>query len=674
MASSARSRNLSFTAASALACWGGAAAATYLVRWWKRHRLQVREREVLQAGGLLPAARNVVHALELRATHPRTRTRVALVSCDEGDAGQEYTWADYYEEARAFAAALTTSLEHPERKGVAIHAFNCPEWFFCAMGALAAGWTVSGIYLTNTYNQAVHILKTSEVQVLVIETEEMLNTTYRTLFQDFPTGLTVVLLSPGSNFKATDRVVSYADFVRPKNGTTTTGAKPPLPAPRDLSSDAVASLVYTSGTTGNPKAVELTLHNLERVCTIMHARIPLSEEDVIISYLPLSHIAAMGIDLFQTIFCGARVHFADADALRGTLKDSLLKVRPTLFFGVPRVWEKLAAAMQTAAAAQYQKPVSGTVLKAVGSMAKVVGGAWWSYTTPEIVRCALLVVPYTFFKVAAFKKIRRKCGLDRCQLLYTGAAPLPADTLHYLRSVDMPLLEVFGMSESAGAIAVCGPTDAIRPLGACGRALAGGTLTIGADDGEIIWSGDNNMKGYKGLPAATAAVMKKGNALHTGDLGRVDKNGQLFITGRKKDIIITAGGENVAPIPIEENFMSLLAGSAGHVVLIGDQRKFLTLLVGPTENGQAPTEEQMTEALRVYNESLAMSRAQRVQKAHILDIPFSVDSGDLTPTMKLKRNVVVQKYAAEIENMYTTTSSLVGYSSMDVGSLLRETS
>ena len=141
--------------------------------------------------------------------------------------------------------------------------------------------------------------------------------------------------------------------------------------------------------------------------------------------------------------------------------------------------------MQTAAAASYSKPVSGAILKTIGSAAKRVGAAWWNYQTPELIRC-LLVLPFGFFKVLAFGKIRRKCGLDRCQFLYTGAAPLPADTLNYLRSVDLPLLEVYGMSESAGAIAVCGPTDAIRPAGTCGRALGDGTLTIGDTDGEII--------------------------------------------------------------------------------------------------------------------------------------------------------------------------------------------
>lgn len=667
--------NLSLAAAAttALGCWGGAVVVTYFWRVAHRRALQAREQNVLEKGGLLPTAENVVHALQWRATHPATQNVTALVS---HDGVTSFTWKEYYHQVVQFAVALQ-SLNGGVRSGspatppsVAIHAFNCPSWFFCALGALAAGGSVSGIYLTNTYPQALHILHTSAVQVLVVESEQLLTTTYAKLLDDFPSGLTVVVLQPGATFKSSATVVSYNDFVKSHSKQATTPAALET-EPKDLSKDQVASLVYTSGTTGNPKAVELTLDNIYHVCTMMHARIPLSQKDVIISYLPLSHIAAMGIDLFQTIFCGATVHFANDQALRGTLKDTLLRVRPTLFFGVPRVWEKLAQAMQKAAAAQYEKPVSGRFAKAIGSAAKWVGSAWWSYQTPEWVRCSLLLVPYRFFQVLAFKKIRRKCGLDKCQLLYTGAAPLPTDTLNYLRSVDMPLLEVFGMSETTGAICVCGPTDAIRPLGACGRALAGGTLTISAVDGEIIWIGANNMKGYKGLPAATAAVLKHGNALHTGDLGRVDKNGQLFITGRKKDIIITAGGENVAPIPIEESFMSLLSGTAGHVVLIGDQRKFLTILVAPTENGITPTEAQMTKALQIYNDTLAMSRAQRVQKAHVVDKTFSVDSGDLTPTMKLKRNVVIQKYAAEIEAMYSQTSGLIGYSSMDVGSLIK---
>lgn len=429
--------------------------------------------------------------------------------------------------------------------------------------------------------------------------------------------------------------------------------------------------VYTSGTTGNPKAVELTHKNVYTVCAMMHARIPLDETTSVVSYLPLSHIAAMGIDIYSSLFCGATVHFADSNALKGSLKDTLLRVRPTLFFGVPRVWEKMASAMQSAAAKSYAKPVSGVILKSIGSAAKSIGKLWWSSDTPELVRCGLLLLPFSFFKILAYKKVRKACGLDRCRLLFTGAAPLSADTMWYLRSLDMPLLEVFGMSESTGAIAVCGPNDFARPMGACGQALPNGTLTIAKEDSEILWKGDNNMLGYKGLPAATKeALNPETRNLHTGDLGRVDQNGYCFIVGRKKDLIITAGGENVAPAPIEETFLSLLQGKAGHVVLIGDQRKFLTILIAPTETGAVPTPDQVEAALKEYNADHAKSRAQRVQKAHVLELPLEVSTGDLTPTMKVKRSHVVEKFADVINAMYEDGSTkLVGYSSMNIGNL-----
>jgi len=429
--------------------------------------------------------------------------------------------------------------------------------------------------------------------------------------------------------------------------------------------------VYTSGTTGNPKAVELTHENVYTVCAMMHARIPLDETTKVVSYLPLSHIAAMGIDIYSSLFCGASVHFADSNALRGSLKDTLLRVRPTLFFGVPRVWEKMAAAMQAAAAKSYSKPVSGVILKSIGSAAKSVGRLWWNAQTPELVRCGFLLLPFSFFKVLAYKKVRKGCGLDRCRLLFTGAAPLSADTMWYLRSLDMPLLEVFGMSESTGAIAVCGPNDFDRPLGACGKALPMGRLTIAEEDDEILWNGNNNMLGYKGQPDATKAALNPDtDNLHTGDLGRVDKDGYCFIVGRKKDLIITAGGENVAPTPIEETFMSLLQGNAGHVVLIGDQRKYLTILIAPTEGGDMPTPEQVETAMKEYNANHAKSRAQRVQKAHVLELPLDVQTGELTPTMKVKRAHVVDKFATVVNAMYDDGSTkLVGYSSMNIGNL-----
>jgi long-chain-fatty-acid--CoA ligase ACSBG len=629
----------------------------------KKRRVERREEQVAADGGLLPQARNAVHALEIRAL--QTPDKVALT---DANGTTSYTWKEYYHQVQQFGRALLASEKErstsdDEQLGVAVHAFNEPRWFFSALGALAAGWTVSGIYLTNTYDQAAHVLRTSNVQVLVLENRELLDTVYQNVFKDFST-LTVVLLQGGDE-NPSSRTPSYQAFV-----SKSVNVK--MPPPAELPDDAVASLVYTSGTTGNPKAVELTHKNITSVCAMMHARIPLDEHTRVVSYLPLSHIAAMGIDLFSSLYCGAHVYFADSNALKGSLKDTLLRVRPTLFFGVPRVWQKMEFAMQSAAAKSYSKRITGPVLKAIGSAAKTVGGLWWNYNTPEVIRCGILAIPFAFFKTIAYKKVRRGCGLDRCKLLYTGAAPLPADTINYLRSLDMPLLEVFGMSESTGAIAVCGPNDLLRPVGACGRALPLGTLEIAKSDGEIIWKGDNNMIGYKGLPAATQATLPSSTGkLHTGDIGMIDDLGYLYITGRKKDLLITAGGENVAPTPIEEQILSLIGtGNAGHVVLIGDARKFLSMLVAPCENGTIPPAGVVENALQEYNSGYAMSRAQKVQKAHVLELPFQVSTGELTPTMKVKRAAIVTKFRKEIETMYSEDSAkLVGYSSMNIGTI-----
>jgi long-subunit acyl-CoA synthetase (AMP-forming) len=340
---------------------------------------------------------------------------------------------------------------------------------------------------------------------------------------------------------------------------------------------------------------------------------------------------------------------------------------PFFAAGVPRVWEKMAASFKKAAQKSYDKPVSGPVLETIGSLAKAVGGVWYSPETPELVR-SLLVIPFGFFKALAYRKVRRASGLDRATFLFTGAAPLPMDTVNYLRSLDMPLLEVFGMSESCGAIAVSGPNDTIRPAGSCGPALPLGNLVI-APDGEVLWSGDNTMRAYKGLPEATAAAVdSKTLQLRTGDLGTVDSHGYLKITGRKKDLIITAGGENIAPVPIEETIMGLLDGAAGHVLLIGDHRKFLTILVAPNEDTrQEIKSESVEKAIAAYNSSFAQSRAQRVQKAHVVASPFTVATGELTPTLKAKRSVIVDKYSKEIDTLYSDGAlKLVGYSSMNI--------
>mmetsp|Transcript_35412 Transcript_35412/g.119895 ORF Transcript_35412/g.119895 Transcript_35412/m.119895 type:complete len:669 (-) Transcript_35412:69-2075(-) len=538
------------------------------------------------------------------------------------------TFAERAARADALGNALASyGVERGDR--VAVISKNREEFVATMYGAYAAGAAHVPMYEQQKPEEWEYILNDSEAKVVFVSTAALLPSAREAARKYGKKVLCFEDLEAGSEHNFAEAL----DYGATLDGAAAAAQRP---AAADL-----ASLIYTSGTTGNPKAVELTHESARSVCEMMHARIPLNESTVLVSYLPLSHIAALGIDVYSAIFCGATVHFADADALRGSLKTTLLAARPTLFFGVPRVWEKMAAAMQATAAKTY---ATSKAKQVIGTAAKAVGAAWWDPATPEVARGAL-ALPMGLFKVLAFKKIRKACGLDRCELLYTGAAPLSAATADYLKSVDMPLLEVFGMSESCGAIAVSGPLDGARPAGSCGRPLPNGHCEI-APDGEVLWRGGNVMRGYAGRAEATAAALDDGY-LRTGDLGEL-VGGFLRITGRKKDLIITAGGENVAPAPVEERFCDALGG---HAVLVGDRRKFLSLLLAPPEGGAAPAPDAVKAALDAYN-AAAMSRAQRVQKVSVLPAPFSVETEELTPTMKLKRAFVIAKYQSQVDDMY----------------------
>eukprot|EP00636_Phaeomonas_parva_P015083 CAMPEP_0118862318 /NCGR_PEP_ID=MMETSP1163-20130328/7555_1 /TAXON_ID=124430 /ORGANISM="Phaeomonas parva, Strain CCMP2877" /LENGTH=658 /DNA_ID=CAMNT_0006796209 /DNA_START=112 /DNA_END=2088 /DNA_ORIENTATION=+ len=642
----------------------GAAAAAALV---VSYALKPRRRPTPQPetpAPKMPEARTVVEALALRAEGPN-KHKAAL----QPVGAPAVTWAQYFEHVQGFSRALR-AVGMPEvgagpgpLPGVAVHAFNCPEWFYAALGAMLGRWTVSGIYNTNTYDQAAHILRTSDVRVLIIQDAEMYHATYeQQLHADFPEVLAVVIADPAGSLPARREVMTYAAFVA-------TGVGEATPAVRELRDDDVASLVYTSGTTGNPKAVVCTHANLRVVVAMAHGMVPLNEKTRVISYLPLSHIAAQAIDLYQALYSGSLVVFATKDALKGALKQTLVDTKPTLFFGVPRVYEKMRAGMLKAAAEKYSKPGIGPVLKAIGDVAKWTATMWHSAGAAdgpgEWVRVPLAPL-YYLSKALVYSKVKKAMGLERCGLLYTGAAPLRQDTQRYFRSLDMPLLEVYGMSESTGCMACSSVNDPPRPMGSCGRALPGCEIVI-ADDGEICCRGGNVMPGYLKNEDASAEMVDASGLLHTGDVGRVDEDGWLFITGRKKELLITDGGENVAPVPIEDAILKAteaqgLSEEVGHVMLIGDQRKCLMCLFALSEDadpalrGDRTIAQKLTRAIEAYNTLHAKSRAQKVQNFAVVDA-FIVPTGELTPTMKMKRGFIERKYAEVIDGLYMSAAA-----------------
>uniref|UniRef100_A0A3P8WG75 Long-chain-fatty-acid--CoA ligase ACSBG2 n=1 Tax=Cynoglossus semilaevis TaxID=244447 RepID=A0A3P8WG75_CYNSE len=440
------------------------------------------------------------------------------------------------------------------------------------------------------------------------------------------------------------------------------------------------TLIYTSGTTGQPKGVMLSHDNLTWTALSVSRHTKLNRanqnQEVFVSYLPLSHIAAQMVDIWIALKVGAVTYFAQPDALKGSLVNTLQEARPTAILGVPRVWEKMQEKMKAKGAR------SCTVAKMVVAWAKGVG------LRNNIIKMDLHEpITYYIAKKLIFKRVRSALGLDRCTKCFTGAAPISRDTLEFFLSLDIPLYELYGMSECSGPHTISIPT-AFR-ITSCGKEIPGCKTKLYNPDqegiGEICFWGRHVFMGYLNMAKMTQEAVDADGWLHSGDLGKQDRNGFLYITGRIKELIITAGGENIPPVPIEDAVKEVVP-LISNAMLIGDRKKFLSMLLtvkcqvnaesGEPEDDLTPEAVQfcrsfgsnatkvseiaggrdqavnkaIQEGINRVNEK-ATSNAQRIQKWTILDHDFSMIGGELGPTMKLKRPVVMNMYKDKIEEM-----------------------
>jgi long-subunit acyl-CoA synthetase (AMP-forming) len=415
----------------------------------------------------------------------------------------------------------------------------------------------------------------------------------------------------------------------------------------------VATLIYTSGTTGTPKAVQLTHDNLDFTRKTYDAAMNVrGDDDHLVSYLPLSHIAEQTLTLHGHLANGHVVSFCPKLELLPTV---LQEVRPTIFFAVPRVWERIEARMREAGAS------APWVMRKVGAWARSVGlraGKARFEGRP-------LPRSYPIAKRLVFDRVRKRLGLDRCKIIVSGAAKLPVSTLEYFLSLDLPIHEVYGMSENC-AMTTLNVPGATR-IGTVGRALPGVEMRIAAD-GEILVRGKHVFSGYLRDDAATAEAIDAEGWLHTGDVGEVDADGYLRITDRKKDLLKTSGGKFVAPAHVEGKLGGI--PGVGQAVLIGEGRKTCIALIALDPEGAPKVAEQLGIADRslpslakdpVYRKWLAervaevnggLAGYESVKDFEVLPVAFSVDSGELTPTLKLKRKVVAERYADAIEAVY----------------------
>jgi long-chain acyl-CoA synthetase len=549
---------------------------------------------------------------------------------------QATTWQTYATQVRTAARALI-ALGFPRGGKVAILGFNRPEWVILDHAAMMAGGAAAGIYTTCSPDEVQYIVHHSEAHVVLVEDAGQLAKVMQR--RDQCPLLRSIVMMRGAQASG-EGVLSWDEFNRKADATPDSELDARLDA---LDPEALATLIYTSGTTGPPKGVMLSHANLSWTSQLLidtgGGKV---DGDASLSYLPLSHIAEQMGTIHMPATAGSTVWFAESI---DKLADNLKEARPTVFFGVPRVWEKFHAVL------------SARLGEVTGGKRKLVDWARKVCTEVNARRDrgdaipALLQLQYALANRLVIAKLKLALGFDRARVLSSGAAPIAPDVLAFFASIDLPIREIYGQSEDTG------PTSYNLPgrtrIGSVGPPLPGLEVKI-AEDGEILIRGPNVFMGYYKEPQATDETLRDG-WLCSGDLGAIDKDGFLTITGRKKEIIITAGGKNIAPKNIEAALKE--SPLIGEAIVIGDRKKFLSALItvddavarklADASAVRAAVQKQIDQV----NETLA--RVEQIKKFTILPRPFSIDAGEMTPTMKLKRKVISQRYETEINAMYT---------------------
>ncbi len=562
------------------------------------------------------------------------------------------TWSEYAENVRKVAASLLSfGLRHQEN--VAVLGENRPEWLYTSLGIMAAGGATTGIYPTSSPEQILYLLDHSEARVIFVENEEQLEKVLPILPQTKVERM-VVWDAKGLWGFEDPRVVFHEDFE--KEGDALRIAEPgrleetlARVAPEDT-----AMIIYTSGTTGNPKGAMIShgsaLFMSEALIDANGARI----DDDLISYLPLAHIYENLGSVLQHLRVGYIVNFVES---LDTLFQNLREVSPTYFASVPRIWEKLASTIEL-------RMADATLLKrSLYRLAVRVGRRWEEARGKGPVPAGLRLARFLTYW-AVFEPLKRRIGFDRARLAFSGAAPASPDLFGYFQALGIPLVEGYGMTESTGVIAVNRPD---RPLvGTVGEPLPGIEVTL-AEDGEILTRGAHVFKGYFKDPEQTARTIDAEGWLHTGDVGNwVD--GRLQIIDRKKDLIITAGGKNIAPAYLENKlkFSSYIQDA----VVVGDRRKFVVALILIDEDNVTKfaqdnrlpfaTFAELTQAAEIQKliaqevdqVNRTLSQVESIKKFALLPRRFYEEEGDVTPTKKVKRRNLEVRYAELIESLY----------------------
>ena len=564
------------------------------------------------------------------------RNTAAAYAARDGERWITTTWAEYAALVNAAAKGLIALGVEPGRP-VSIFGTNQPEWVIFDMAAMAVGAMPAGIYPTNTPDECAYVINHSGSPVVLVQNQERLDR-IQAKRSEMPGLRHIVMMN--NDAAGTPGVLTWDAFLAGGRQIPDGDLDARLNAlgPRDG-----GTLLYTSGTTGQPKAVVLPHEALSYQAVTLIDLIPVTPADRVISYLPLSHIAEQIVTVLTPPVSGHVVYF---EPNIRQLAETIKEIRPTAFFAVPRVWEKYYAGI-----GDVLHQATG-LKKALVEKALAVGREHVDARSRGQRPSRGLAFRYGLFDRLVYSKAKEKTGFDQTRYMFSAAAPLSPSVTNFFAGLGMQILNLYGQSECTGLCSFNRP--ARNRIGSVGPALPQVELKI-ADDGEIFTRGPNNLLGYLHDPAATAVTLDEEGFLHTGDVGHLDADGFLYITDRKKDIIITAGGENVTPSLIEVELKK--ATIIGEAILIGDERPFLTALISPDAEAVAEAgldaagvQAEVQAVVDEVNRGLAPVR--QIKKFTILGQPLSIEGGELTPTLKVKRKVVRDHFAAAIDAMY----------------------
>ena len=589
---------------------------------------------------------------------------------------QDITWADYWDKVELVAHGLYALGIRPGDR-VGIHAENRPEWLYADVGITALRAITMGLYPTNPAPEVAYLLQDSGSRILIAEDQEQVDKALAVV-DECPDLEWIVYLEPrGVRDYDHPKLMPFEDLL--ERGRVHRGSDPDLLArmAQDAEEDDVVTLIYTSGTTGPPKGAMLTNRNVSFGIDILVFSgglfdPPASQDDVTLSYLPLCHVAERAATVWNNAGAGVTVHFAESIE---TVQANLKEVQPTLFFAVPRIWEKIAAGIQIKmySASRIKKLNFGLWMK----VAAFIGAQRVANDGNHTLLTRLLyAVGYPFL----YRALRDRIGMRKVRAAGSGAAPIAPEILQFFFGIGVPIHEIYGMTENA-AVATVNRRRRVK-LGTVGEPQPGTELRIDETSGEILTRHPGVFVGYWNKPEQTAETLDADGWLHTGDVGEWVDGTHVRIVDRIKDIIITAGGKNISPSEIENHLKT--SPFVKEAMVIGDRQAYLTVLIGIemdtvadwAQRRQLPytTYRDLTEKPEVLklvqgvvaNTNERFARVEQMRKFRMIPKELDHEDGELTATQKVKRSSLNDMFGHLITDMYGNRTEHAGGDLVDV--------